>query len=64
MNRKERDAYHAGWIEAHRKISSECYPEVLEVISEYGLDGEGSAEELADYICQIIKGMTAEEIFS
>ena len=51
--------FEAGIIEERSKMYSRCYPEIASFLEREGLD---SPDELAEYICQIIKGFTADEM--
>lgn len=54
----ERGVAH-GRIEERRAMSRRCYNDIALLLDRRGI---GNAEELADYICQIIKGFTADEV--
>lgn len=51
--------FEAGIIEERSKMYSRCYPEIAAFLDREGID---SPDELAEYVCQIIKGFTADEM--
>lgn len=51
--------FEAGIIEERSKMYSRCYPEIAAFLDREGID---CPDELAEYICQIIKGFTADEM--
>lgn len=57
--RSYEDGITAGRIEERSKMYSRCYPEIASFLEREGLD---NPDELAEYICQIIKGFTADEM--
>lgn len=46
------------------EVSHRCYPEILQLLRDWYAEEIEEPEELAEYICQIIKGFTADEIES
>ena len=53
------DGIEAGRIEERSQMYSRCYPEIAAFLEREGID---CPDELAEYICQIIKGFTADEM--
>lgn len=54
-----KSGFEAGIIEERSKMYSRCYPEIAAFLDREGID---SPDELAEYVCQIIKGFTADEM--
>lgn len=51
--------FEAGIIEERSKMYSRCYPEIADFLAREGIE---NPDELAEYVCQIIKGFTADEM--